>query len=474
MGIIGTIFIVLENIKYLGFFLESAGDGIPDKVLTAGKYLNAYQQCNQMSILFAGQQNRKFSKQIEYNMGPMQIGKKIHNAFSNSATSLLRLIKDDYCLIDRLQSIKKYFLLNQGDFFVQFLDLAEDELLQEISKVSKGRVQSLLSMAMQLGGSQEDAFRDILQCDFAHCSVVNHLNTIHARSGGISSHDLRTPKRTTYGSQTELTGVEAFMLNYRASWPLSLVISKKTIASYQLIFRHLFFSKHVERRLFETWLNHQTIKELNLRSILGPTYLLRQRMLHFMQNFVYYVMFEVIEPHWHIMKKNIQNSKTIDEVLRVHNKFLAVTHEECLLKNRDLLKTLTKIMQTCLLFSDQMKRFAKSTKLDEENMKIAVEERRKRLGVGDKPKNMRTIMLSVRHERQKRLSVITVRMKKAILSDNYQRMIQRFVQVFDTQINDFMKQLMAADSHAHYHSHLSNLCTRLDFNGFVTRSMKMR
>ena len=340
-----------------------AGDDIPGKILTSGKYLNAFHQCNQMSLISSKDQYKKLSKEISYKFGPTNIGEKIQKSFYKSASALLNLIMEDNYLMKSLQSMKRYFLLNQGDFFVQFLDLAEDELLEEMSKVSKGRIQSLLALATQLGGSNDDSFRDVLKCDFATCSVVNHLDNIHARDGGIASHEARTPKRTVYGTHTELTGIEAFMLDYSAQWPLSLVIPKKCVASYQLIFRHLFFSKHVERRLFETWLDHQTIKELNLRSILGPTYLLRQRMLHFMQNFVYYVMFEVIEPHWLSMKKKFKNSKTIDDVISAHNKFLTVTQEECLLKNRELLKTLTKIMQTCLLFSDQMKRFAKSTKL---------------------------------------------------------------------------------------------------------------
>jgi len=81
-------------------------------------------------------------------------------------------------------------------------------------------------------------------------------------------------------------------------------------------------------------------------------------------------------------------------------------------------------------------------------------------------------MTSVRNERKRRISILTTRMQKAIQSENYQKMIKRFIQVFDTQLHDFMRQLMT-DSHAHYHSHLSNLCTRLDFNGFVTRSMNL-
>ena len=101
-----------------------------------------------------------------------------------------------------------------------------------------------------------------------------------------------------------------------------------------------------------------------------------------------------------------------------------------------------------------------------------MEERQKRVTGGGKS-NLHKMMASVRDERRKRVSKLTDRMKHAIESDNYQKMIQRFVQVFDTQMSDFMTQLVV-DSQAHYHAHLTNLSTRLDFNGYVTKSMKTR
>lgn len=36
-----------------------------------------------------------------------------------------------------------------------------------------------------------------------------------------------------------------FSLGYKVRWPLSIVISKRSITKYQLIFRHLFHCKHV-------------------------------------------------------------------------------------------------------------------------------------------------------------------------------------------------------------------------------------
>mmetsp|Transcript_17845 Transcript_17845/g.40549 ORF Transcript_17845/g.40549 Transcript_17845/m.40549 type:complete len:86 (+) Transcript_17845:4581-4838(+) len=75
--------------------------------------------------------------------------------------------------------------------------------------------------------------------------------------------------------------------------------------------------------------------------------------------------------------------------------------------------------------------------------------------------------------RDQRVRDHTARMKKEVLSDPYRRMINKFVEVFDSNLSKFMTQLLE-DSRIQNHSHLTNLCTRLDYNGFVTRSMNER
>ncbi len=172
---------------------------------------------------------------------------------------------------------------------------------------------------------------------------------------------------------------------HKVPFPLSLILSRHSIANYQLMFRHLFFAKHVERRLVGTWLDHQVIKEYqSLRKDLGRTYFLRQRMLHFSQNFVYYILFEVIEPNWLWLKGKLSRGgntcedttgdgkdvtttedepRTVDDVLRRHNEFVQKTLSECLLSNRNLIRILTKLMTTCLLFTDQMKLFMETTQI---------------------------------------------------------------------------------------------------------------
>lgn len=104
----------------------------------------------------------------------------------------------------------------------------------------------------------------------------------------------------------QIVGFEAFSFDYKVEWPLSLVIGKQAVAKYQLIFRHLFFCKHVERLLCRAWAQHQSTKQLDLTKELLFSFRLKQRMLHFLQNFEYYMMFEVLESNWHMMEQNLR------------------------------------------------------------------------------------------------------------------------------------------------------------------------
>ena len=90
---------------------------------------------------------------------------------------------------------------------------------------------------------------------------------------------------------------------------------------------------------------------------MGTSYCLRHRMLHFLQNFVYYMTLEVISPRGHEMLVGMESANDMDQVIDLHEKFLDSCLKECLLASQDLLKILTKLMTTCLLFADQMNRF---------------------------------------------------------------------------------------------------------------------
>jgi gamma-tubulin complex component 2 len=343
-------------------------DHTAEKVLTIGKYLNVLRECSKGGSKGSeGGQNTALPH-IDTLRGCITMTEKINDAFNFSASTVLNLMLTDYNFLDNLRFVKKYFLIEQGDFFVQFLDMAEKELLAPVTKISKSRIHTLLLMSIQHGNQSYEANRNMLLdeliCEFSRDNLIDRLDAIHKTSGGIiSGPQLRTPSHSFKSSshKTELKGIDTFSLDCRISWPLSLIFAQSSMQLYKLLFRHLFFCKYVERRLFATWLDHQMLKEFTLRALLGKTYMLRQKMVHFMQNLVYYMMFEVIEPHWHKLMENIANVKTVDNLAQIHNHFQASISQECLLTNIALLRILAKLMTTCLGFADHVRLFMKKT-----------------------------------------------------------------------------------------------------------------
>ena len=70
--------------------------------------------------------------------------------------------------------------------------------------------------------------------------------------------------KVTPSSSGTLKVHEAFTLDYRVKWPLTLIISKKAINKYQLIFRHLLQCKYAEKHLEQVWFQHMATKECDV------------------------------------------------------------------------------------------------------------------------------------------------------------------------------------------------------------------
>jgi len=199
---------------------------------------------------------------------------------------------------------------------------------------------------------------------------------------------------------------------------------------------------------------------------------------------VYYVTFEVIRPQWENMEAALKKVKTVDDVLSIHGDFLDTTLKETLLTNQDLLKILTKLMSTCLLFSEEMKNFNDSLELDKKFENVAIQERLQRTNLdpsaayaprpdqASKTTRNSPAQQRARYDvRRQRISVLTEEVKRDLVQDQYKDMVARFSESFDNLLGDFMEKLFH-DAHTQYHSHLSNLCTRLDFNGYWSEKGK--
>lgn len=373
-----------------------------------------------------------------------------------------------------------------------------------MTEIALSRVESLLQLSLQTSTLANDEYTHDLICMFAPYNLIQHLHMIHSWADARSGVSSESSDRSHLTPAQGLKGVEVFTLDYKVSWPLSIILSRRAITKYQLIFRLLFFSKHVERRLFSSWMDHQATKEFDARIQLGPSFCLRHRMLHFLQNFVYYIGLEVrilcgilnsriaiahllpcdlnvkvVGPNWHILQERLRAAADVDELQAAHENFLDTCLKECLLASQDLLRVLTKLMTTCLLFSENMSRFTQAHQVDEVPVRDAAERVRsaKETLVNVRRDRVRIqshylrkqVTLEVRRQQRRHVGTWLLTKQNCHYpfthKQSYVKMIRNFEDTFDGLLTDFMQKLWA-DAH-HSHPQLANLCVRIDYNGYL-------
>ncbi|XP_065054316.1 gamma-tubulin complex component 2-like isoform X2 [Rhopilema esculentum] len=398
---------------------------VAEKILRTGKYLNVIRQCG-VTV------NCPHAVEILYTLKEREYVDHIEKAYDYASRKLLDLLMTEKKLMARLRSIKHYFLLDQGDFFVCFMDLAEDEMRKNADDIVHSRLEALLELALRTSAAVNDPFKDDLRCNLLPYDLITQLFRILS-----VTHDRNTSQDPT---ETQISGLEAFSLDYVVKWPLSLILSKKALTKYQMLFRHLFYSKHVERQLCSLWTINKGVKQQGKSTSWFSTALdLRQRMIHFVQNLEYYMMFEVIEPNWQILAENLREVSNIDGVLEQHNDFLDRCLKDCMLTNPELLKVVSKLMMVCVTFSNCIQRYDAST------------------GVGSS---------SVEGK-----SILTDHYGEMMNSGDFKRTITNFETNFSRLLIELIDKLSLYSTTDCEHQ-MMNMVSRLDHNGFYSEKQR--
>ena len=508
------------------------------QILTTGKYLNVIRECGQ--DLGAGQEGGEASPaKLRYAAGKAALGEAIDAAYRRACRLLLDVVLRQHRLLSRLSSIKHYFLLDKGDFFVHFMNTAERELLKGVSEVLPSRLESLLHLSIQMSVASHDPYKDNVSSTFSKHTLIEHLNAIHksdrfgadslnasmsaSLAGSSAAFSSFTPaaaaiaavqeaslpelpnllgelhvgeatgrmsnNSTTAAGGGGIKAYEAFMLESQVKWPLSLVVSRRAVTKYQLLFRHLFLVKFVERRLHTSWAEQQSTKELDVRGALGLAFCLRHKMQHFLENYIYYMMFEVIEPHWHVLSEALRTGEGVehvDDVIRRHQAFQDSCLKECLLTDQSLLKILNKIIVVCMLFAAYMEQATQDLTAAAEAVtggssskskgKLATDPAASEGhgglcipatdgGGGGAKRGGRGKHVDAGAARRDRLARQTAEVRARASSSGFVHTMEAFDKNLDFHTQDFMRRLWEG-SQTHHHAHLSNLLERLDYNGF--------
>ena len=327
-----------------------------EKILKTGKYINVIRQIRKDIEL-------PYCEELEYSSEDHLFNERIDLAYNFSSKELLNLLFEECNLIEHIKSIKLYFFMEKGDFIVEFMNTADDELNKEMHEIVPTRLESLLELAIRTSVVNSDPHVDNLGIGLVNESILDQFsNVMECRNETSFAED---DESLDDDFHSEMRGFEAIGLKYKVEWPLTLVFSKKNMACYQMMFRYLFYCKFVERELQKVWMQIKNFKHNPMRtSKVTRICSILQKMLEFVLNLEYFMVVEVIEPQFHILLEKISTKVfSIDDMIEEHNKFIETVFNSCMLNERYAFKSMSKLFRFCINFA----RLIKNNHIDYEN-----------------------------------------------------------------------------------------------------------
>ncbi|XP_077359337.1 gamma-tubulin complex component 2 isoform X2 [Festucalex cinctus] len=173
-----------------------------DKILSTGKYLNVVRECGRDVTCPS-------AKEVVYTLKERAYVEHIEKAFNYASKVLLHFLLEEKELVARLRSIKHYFLMDKGDFFVHFMDLTEEELGKPVDDIAPPRLEALLELALRMSTANTDPFKDDLKIDLMAHDVITQLLRVLA----IETKQEKMVANAE-AADAALSGLEAFSFDY--------------------------------------------------------------------------------------------------------------------------------------------------------------------------------------------------------------------------------------------------------------------
>ncbi|KAK4678074.1 gamma tubulin complex Spc97/GCP2 subunit Alp4 [Podospora pseudoanserina] len=375
-------------------------EGVKDKVLLAGKYLNVVRECGGVDVSLQ-------VKHVPTSFDDNRFLDNVNNAYAHANESLMQLLLTTHQLPARLRSLKHYFFLDPSDYFSYFLELGASELRKPVKSVNTGKLQSLLDLVLRQPGSivALDPFKEDVKVEMNEINLTKSLHRV-VNITGIEQGEALQPLTSNQPVESDkaANGFTSLQIDYSVPFPVSLVVSRKTVWRYQALFRYLLSLRYLESQLSTTWQTHTSgfvwchrsssrVLEIWKRRV----WTLRARMLVFVQQLLYFCTAEVIEPNWQALMARVRErekppqqeqqqqagageqngttlptpttspnlhhyplksthirpglTRTVDELMQDHVDFLDTCLKECMLTNSKLLRIHSKLTQTCTIFA---------------------------------------------------------------------------------------------------------------------------
>lgn len=262
----------------------------------------------------------------------------IERRYIECCGNLMKTLKKDYKLLEYLQAMRNYFLLEAGDTMYDFYTAIFDKVQEK----ECWQQPSFLNVQLQ------EAVGQRYPVDSSRLSVF------------LESLD---PSRKKHPVNT----LEVLTLSYKVPWPVDIVISSECQKIYNQVFLLLLQIKWAKYSLDTLRFNDFTevtkklegsaVEEARLKEPVSQQIhrmcLLRVKLMHFVNSLHNYIMTRILHSTGLEFQHQVQEAKDLDQLIKIHYRYLATIHDRCLLREKVsfVKEAIMKVLNLVLIFS---------------------------------------------------------------------------------------------------------------------------
>ena len=390
---------------------------------------------------------------------------KIYQWINDTLKTVLFSEKD---LIIMIHSFKKYFLMEAGDFYNDFIEMNLNLFTSGINKINEEnkikKAENIIKIPLNIN---EDENKNVFKFEITNMTLEdlkkylsnynkilkNNENDITKITSQLQKIDKIFNMKKKEEPKEYVKVIECIEIEPDIQWPLNLVFSQKNNMKYKLLFRHLIRLKFIEKLLYNIFTIHQDFKELNIQFKLKDSFFLRDCMINFIKNLIYYLFNEVIEPNYIQLMKNLEPAKSMEEVINFHDKFLDNCITEGLIID-NLKGKLNEILNCCHYYCHLVWQYNKI--IEEKSQEILHENILKT--------NNQYGNEFIRKKMKKKEKNIAQKQAFSYIETQYKNLLGKLNNAYNNRLKSFLETIKQINDN--HKTNLSNLLIKIDYNNY--------
>ena len=380
--------------------------------------------------------------------------------------TLKRVLFNEKDLILMIHYFKKFYLMEAGDFYNDFIELNLDLFTSGLGKVAEEN-KNKDNIIKIPGNINEDESR-IFKYEITNMTIedlkkyyANYYKILKTSENDITKITSQLQKidkiinrKKSQEPKENVKVIECIEIEPVIQWPLNLIFSKKNIMKYKLLFRHLIRLKFIEKLLYDTFASQQDFKELNIQSKLKDSFFLRDCMLNFIKNLIYYLFNEVIEPNYLQLMKNLNTAKSMEEVINYHDIFLdKCINEGLIIEN--LKGKLNEILNCCHYYCHLIFQYNNNIKIKSQEVLQNISMNRKKEDYKDE---------YIRKKIKNKEKNYSLKQAFNSVELTYKNLINKLSNAYNNRLKSFLETIKQINDN--HNTNLANLLIKIDFNNY--------